>query len=452
MYINSVTNKSPSFYAVVLVVTLVPLYYASYRYRLVHPYGGQASAQHRSSSPSGFIRNWLNTQLVGSFNPFPIATYCNRTEWHPNLVFQLDNANGGIGNVRGNVLDFVFFAIEAGASIILPGRAARSQKDISNVWASRAEFKTFFDEEWFLKSMAEACPQMSIYKPEKHHKMVDPLPGNYQPHTRRSDVDPSNNKTTYVAHLDQWLKTQPNFQPDNVTVVNLERTLWDIDTRSLPVGFRRSFGQILRINPSVRRYAGLVVQKMKYKYNLQLNPSHPIPRGAFCGAHLRTENDAKNAGWLNSAYSNFTAQTDAYIAHALSYKLDLVYVASGNATDLAIFKRKAAAHNPPLNLTSKFDLLPKNEAAALRKLSWDEQALVDYEVLQRCSVFSGIVKSSFSYNIAMSRNQRLVDEGRVLDPYYVMHSEEGVAYDDGLSRILGRDDWHEARIPRGMWP
>jgi hypothetical protein len=85
-------------------------------------------------------------------------------------------------------------------------------------------------------------------------------------------------------------------------------------------------------------------------------------------------------------------------------------------------------------------------------LTWDQQGLVDYEVLKRCSKFSGIVKSSFAFNIAMTRSQWLEDRGVVVDPYYVADAEDGVAFDDGLSRIVGRDAFHEHRIPRGMWP
>ena len=452
MQLPSSTNQSPTTLAVLLLVTLAPLYYASYRYRFPHSYGGVQTLSDESLTPSDFIREWLDVQLISPFNPSPLATYCSGNDWYPNLVFNLDNANGGIGNVRGNILDFIFFAIEAGASIILPGMAARDQQDLSNVFSSRAQFDTFFDEEWFMSTMATACPQMAIYKPESHHELADPLPGNYLPHTRRLDEDEANTKKAYLEHLDAWLKEKPEFHPGNLTLVSLERTLWDIDTRSLPQGFRRNFGHLVRINPAVRRLSALVVQKLASQYARPLDPSDAIPPKSFYGAHLRTEYDAVKAGWLADSYSNFSAQTDAYIASALKHNLHVMYVASGNSTDLDRFRDKAAAHRPPLNVTSKFDLLPEKEATALRELSWDQQALVDYEVLQRCSVFGGITKSSFSYNIALTRNERLVDLGTVMDPWYVMHEEDGVGFDDGVSRMLGRDDFHERRIPKGMWP
>ena len=452
LQIQEIISKPRPIHVALLFVTLVPLYYASYQYRLGHPYGGPIAIKDDRPASTDFVRDWLNTHLISPFNPSPIATYCNRTEWHPNLVFSLDNANGGIGNVRGNILDFLFQAIEAGASIVLPGMASRSQEHITNVWANRASFDTFFDEEWFLKTMAQACPQMAIYKPEAHQNMVEALPGNYLPRSRRMDVDLGNTRKAYLEDLDAWLKETPEFQPDNLTLVNLERTLWDIDTRSLPLGFRRNFGQILRINPAVRRLAAVAVQNLASRYSLRLDPRDAIPKHAFYGAHLRTEADAKSAGWLNEPSTNFSAQTDAYIAQALKHNLKTLYVASGNTTDLELFKAKAAGHRPALNVTSKFDLLPPNEAGALRELTWDQQALADYEVLLHSSVVGGFVKSSFSYNIAITRDERLVDMGRVVDPWFVMHEEVGVAFDDGVSRVVGRDGWHEMRIPRGMWP
>ena len=363
--------------------------------------------------------------------------------------------------MRGNILDFLFFAIEAGASIMLPGMASRSQTDITNVWASRAPFDHYFDEAWFLSAMSQACPQMTIYKPQPDQPLENALPGNYLPPSRRLDSSPENTRKAYLAHLDAWLTAKkPSYKTpedsSSLTLVNIERTLWEIDTRSLPSSFRRSFPQILRINPSIRRLAALTVQSLALANpSLPLDPRDPIPQKVFHGSHLRTEADALAAGW-NSATSpnaNYTSQSDAYIAHALAHNLRLMYVASGNASELERFASKAAAHNPPLTMTSKLSLLPQSALGELNSLTWDQQALVDYEVLQRSSIFAGFVKSSFSFGIVMARAQRLEDDGRVvMDPMGVRHKDESVCWDDGVSRVVGRDGWHEGRIPRGMWP
>lgn len=456
MYPQSLQNRPFYVHAALVAVTLVPLYYGSYVYRAKHPYGGErapSTLQHDRPPSEDFVQDWLDTRLIEPFKPWAIQKYCNSSTWHPNLVLRLDNANGGIGNVRGNMLDFLFQAIEAGASIVVPDMAARSQEDISNVWASRAPFDAFFDKAWFIRSLEEACPQMGIYNVKPGKLPAEPLTaGNYLPRSRRIDQEKEFTRVEAVATLEKWLGETDNFNPDKLTLVNVERTLWDIDTRSLPPGVRRNLGQLLRIGPAIREYAAMVVKKLAEKYEITLDPRDAVPRAAFHGAHLRTEADAQNAGWTDAPHGNWSAQTDAYIAHALANSLAVSYVASGNATDLARFRAKAAAHRPPVIVTSKFDLLPAREAAELKQLSWDQQALVDYEVLQRCSVFGGFVKSSFAFNVAMTRGQWVEDRGRVVDPWFVKHRDEAVAMDDGVSRVFGRDGWHEARIPRGMWP
>lgn len=404
------------------------------------------------STSADFIREWLDTQLIEPFNPWPLKIYCNRTEWHPNLVFNLPNANGGMGNVRGNILDFIFFAIEAGASIIKPDMFTRSTEDLSELWAPRAPFDYFFDEEWFDSAMASACPQMTIYEPEPGRELKDPLPGNYYPRQRRPDFDPGNTKEGYLEHLEVWMRGNGEFRDGELNVVNIERTLWEVDTRSLPRGLRRNFGQLLRTSPSRRRYAAVALQTLNDRFGLQIDPRDAIPKHAFYGAHLRTEEDVHKNGWVNDPYSNFTEQTDSHIANAVKNKLSVIYAASGDANELEKFKEKAAAHRPPLNVTSKFDLLPPQELEEVMKLSWDQQALVDFEVLQRCSVFGGFAKSSFSYHVAFARNQRLEDWGLVMDPWYVINEDEGVTFDDGYNKIVGRFPLMERRVPRGLWP
>jgi len=455
MYLDtSVENRHPALYAAFLCVTLLPLYFVSWQYHTRYPYSRQPASSSRPPS-TDFVADWLNTHVVEPFNPSAISAYCNQSEWNPNLIFRLDNANGGIGNVRGNILDFLFFALEAGASIMLPDMASRSDSDISNVWGGRAAFDLYFDETWFLDALRESCPQMEVYKAKDDQRMAEAI-GKYLPKSRRMDEKtgdgPLNTKVAYLEHFTQWLTNQSGYHTDGLALVNTERTLWAVDTRSLPQGFRHSFSQLLRVNPTVRHLAALVVQNLATKHEVEIDPRDSIPANAFFGAHLRTEVDARNAGWLNEPGSNFSAQTDAYIESALEHNIRIMYVATGDAADLARFKLKAATHLPAVNLTSKLDLLPPHDLEMLKSLTWDQQALVDYEVLQRCSIFGGFVKSSFSYNIAMTRSEWSDEMRRVADPWLALHTEESVAFDDGLSRIIGRDGWHEHRIPRGMWP
>lgn len=367
--------------------------------------------------------------------------------------------------MRGNVLDFLFTAIEMGASIILPGMASRQEDNLSNVWGGRQELSAMFDEAWLVNMLGKTCPEMKIYKIEEGMEMVPAVEGVWTSRTRRVDEGFGNTAKEGWEALKGWLSGNEDFKrryggvemlsravEGEVVVVNLGRTLWDMDTRSLPRGLRRNFGQLVKVGAMYKGLAALVVWRLVERFGLDLDPSEAVPRGQFYGAHLRTADDAKNAGWMDVEGMNASAQMEEYIGHAKEHKLRVIYVASGNIEDVERLKQKAATEVPQIAVVSKTDLLPAHEASALSEFSWDQQALVDWEVLKRCSVFGGIVKSSFAYNIAMTRNQYLEDRSIVSEPWAVLHSEHNMAFDDGLSRIFGRDEWHERRIPRGMWP
>lgn len=442
---------------IVVVLTLLPLYYFSYNYHVyspTSPWNRFSPSPHRAQRPAvtDFVKNWMNVQIGDPINIGAIGEFCNRSHWHPKLVFNLDDANGGVGNTRGNILDFVFQAIEAGASILLPQIAVRSETDLSNVWAGKEGMGVLFDTDYFLWILNQACPQMAVYRPQKGQAVAEALPAIYLPRSRRMDVDQGNTAEASLEQLNGWLKGQPTYKPDDINLVNLERTLWDIDTRSLPTRFRRNFGRILRLNSTAHVLAATVVRNLNTRFYLGISPQDPIPANAFFGAHLRTEQDAENAGWLGGPNANFSVQTDWYLAQAAKHKLNVIYVSSGSAVETKHFRDKARSTYHKVNITSKYSLLTGADLTTLNSMSWDQQALVDYEVLLRCSVFGGFVKSSFSYNIAITRNLWLESQGRVVDPWFVMHQEEDVAFDDGISRIWGRDGWHEQRIPRGMWP
>ena len=451
--LTAIQKQQPLVYVAVFLTILIPLYYISWQHHTTHASPSRAARPNSTE----FIADWLDVRLIDDFNPSAIEAYCNTTEWRPNLVFNLDIANGGYGNVRGMILDFLFAAIEAGASIMLPGMAARSKTDIAELRAGQMPFDHFFDEAWFLSAMSSACPQMKIYKPDPDKPLANALPNSYHARSRRLDDDSQNTRKASLAHLDAWLAShKPSTESTSLTLVNLDCGLWEVDTRSLPPAFRRSFPQVLRLNPYIRRLAALTVRSLVLAYpSISLDPRDPIPPKAFHGSHLRTEADALAAGWngADAPNSNYSSQTDAYISHALAHELRVMYVASGNASELERFTAKAAAHQPPLTVTTKLSLLPQTALEELDTLSWDQQALVDYEVLQHCSVFAGFVRSSFSFGLILARAQRLSDEGRVvMDPIGVRHADPGICWDDPLSRLVGRDDWHEHRIPRGQWP
>lgn len=240
-----------------------------------------------------------------------------------------------------------------------------------------------------------------------------------------------------------------------VITVTIPSTLWEIDTRSLPPPFRRNFPQFVRTAPSLRHLTALALQTLKAKFpTLTLDPRDPIPHKAFFGVFLEISPDPPKDGKPHAANANFSQQTDAYIAHALELDMPvpLIYASSRNASDLALFVEKAERHNPPLSVTTQKDLIPSFAAQEFEALSSDQKVLVDYEILSRCGVFAGHVNSSFVWDVVLKRAQVGEDQARAGDPWRVRHVRGGVVWGDGVSWVVGRDEWREERVGRGVWP
>jgi hypothetical protein len=149
---------------------------------------------------------------------------------------------------------------------------------------------------------------------------------------------------------------------------------------------------------------------------------------------MRVAADAAAAGW-----PGYEAQAPIYLANAKRLNLTTIYLATGSPEHRERFREDAEKEG--LSVIVKEDLLDGEELAELQHLTWDQQALVDFDVLMHSSSFYGFVRSSFSWSLALRRGT-LPEAGtsRVTEEY---------EYSDDLSVIVGR---HENINPEGMWP
>lgn len=449
-------NSSAHFKIATLILTLAPLYYASYK---LH---SRSNESHRSAITPNILnrtewqQQWLNTDLLQPWDPLPIQVKCNETRWNSNLVFDLAGANGGVGNIRAEFLDFLFYAIESGASIVLPSMAVRREDDLFDVWgAGRANFSNMFDEVWFREAMSEACPQMKIYGTAEELGTGWRKEGQtYDPRVPGSRKDSS--KGQWAQQTEAWLADR-KITTDAPAVVTIEHTMWETNTRGERPAFRRVLGMLLHVRPDVRHYAAIAMFNMAKNESPDLFPSDRIHKKAFYGAHLRTEADTISAGWQAPPSDtefglNFTIQTSSYMQAAVAHGLSIIFAASGNTSEVEHFKQVAAANSPPLTVLNKWDLLSEAEGDALQAMHWDQQALVDLEILKRCSVFGGMAKSSFAFLIAVARTTYMEEYSMIQDPWFARHRDTMVAFDNKLNKIWGRNQLNEERVPKGAWP
>jgi hypothetical protein len=208
--------------------------------------------------------------------------------------------------------------------------------------------------------------------------------------------------------------------------------------------FVTNIGRVLEIRSDARLLAGHAISSMSTRFKFPLATKPGVIENAFVGVHLRTEVDAVNVGYLS-----FEQQAAAYIEYINSTSLRVVYAASGNITSLELFAKAASALSPPAQVLTKWDLLSEEDVAVLNSSTWDQQALVDYLILERSSKFAGLSESSFSWGLAYKRQLFSDVAPCTLDSTEEMNDDDGIVYQDNLSKICGRK--YDFFVDK-MWP
>lgn len=261
-----------------------------------------------------------------------------------------------------------------------------------------------------------------------------------------------------VAHPEDWRKNFDKWlltKLEGVVPSNADPVIVDIDSPLLEwplyydgTSFSKAFGQMLRFNHEAREMGAIILYELAQvvKNWTTIDPRAGITKGAFYGAHLRTAKDAKDSGWLG-----YDFQSKMYVEDALKYNHSLIYVSSGSMADILVLKNSSWIEHR-INVTSKDLLLQEEDLARLHAMSWDQQALVDYEVMLKTSNFGGIDASTFALNIAMRRHGVLNDAEREdkMGPVHLTNNPKYTISDD-LS-LIAKDPANGDLLYLGMFP
>ncbi|KAL5330735.1 hypothetical protein ACEPPN_000256 [Leptodophora sp. 'Broadleaf-Isolate-01'] len=362
-----------------------------------------------------------------------IKSICDETAWNSSIVFRCDSSVGGIGNIRNSILNCVRYAISAGAGLVVPTIVVRDTDDISLIRTGvNTEMGFMFDTQHFVDSLKLSCPSLRVFStvaevqnyglappaismvPEELVKGSIPATGLREPEKWR-------------GHFYEWLEQYPKTNPTAPYIVELGRSYLKYPIYSDGEGFAMSFGGILKLRSDVRILATKTLQILSEQYEFEANLTQPILRNSFFGVHLRTEKDAAE-GWPTNdwEYSRYGTQSRLYLEQAPRSTPSVIYVASGDLAEVAKFAKDAAGIN--ITATTKFDLLPGPELDELNALAWDQQALVDFLVMQKAADFAGVGHSSFAWNVALKRHI-FAEERKHLDGPQMLSDE--------LSQIYG---------------
>lgn len=260
--------------------------------------------------------------------------------------------------------------------------------------------------------------------------------------------------------FDHWLRNDtraPDFSAEKPAFVYMMNCLLRWPFMYDTPDFVAQFGRILRIREDARRLAGAVLWAMSEQYELNLDYSSPrsqFPENKFMGAHLRTAEDATRVGW-----PGYDTQEANYMSSANKTNAKLIYLTTGAPEDAKRFTKTAKTNG--MTVISKDLLLKgkdfKEERKALEKMTWDQRALIDFEVLLRASYFVGMFESSFSWNVALRRHVA-VGKGTWLEIGPGKQGLDGMenpaeAFMDQYSAVFGPVDlgirW---QFPFGLFP
>ena len=167
-----------------------------------------------------------------------------------------------------------------------------------------------------------------------------------------------------IEHPDQWpeklavwierhMSPHPQHKP---IIIDLEQSILHYPTHSDGSEVAHTFGNILKFRPDVRRLATTALKQMSEWYDLYLDLEMPIIKPSFFGAHLGTENPLlEQRHDIDIAFSHYQTQANAYLAHAAMVHAPVMYVASGNISEVHNLALQATEHN--IAVTHKEDLL-----------------------------------------------------------------------------------------------
>lgn len=357
--------------------------------------------------PSKVLLSINDYNFNGPYVGWPLGRVCREARQTSGLIFLCDNNSGGIGNIRNFILTCIRYAIEAGASgLVLPMIQQRSDKELSDIFTTGFQpFNYFFDEQHFRYAMRTYCPQVVIYdnlvdipQSENLRNIKD-----FYPKGLNVDLDGCDERGVnrhldmFRREFDEWLaQTGQSVTANYPLSIRLKwATFFEWPIYRDGPEFATTFGDLLRIRSDIQQLAAATIKEMSIAMGLKPNPLSI--EASYLGVHLRTEIDAL------SFWPKFDQQSDAYLKEAEERKLTHIYLASGNLTDSKRFADRASDMLGKIVLT-KHDLLHGKELEVLERFSWDQQALVDFLVLQKSTFFTGCSFSSFAMNIAVKRH------------------------------------------------
>lgn len=376
----------------------------------------------------------VNPNDVFDFAPLDseaIRTLCETPDWDRNLIFTCEDNMGGLAHIRNSILNCVRYSIAAGATLVLPeihlrdieedmehshsqvqshshmAHGKRSTALVERHGPGRASMDYLFDVEHFKTSLKKSCPQLHIQ--DFQEAIPSPRRRGFNAESLFSNHPVSGLEAPeqWPSRFEEWKKKTIPAEPANEPIIlDLETSFLQYPTHSDGHGVAHVFGDLLKPRKDLRLLAHSVLRRMSDKYELNLTLTERLFKQSYLGVHLRgsaTKAWNEKRHGLSSPYGDFENQAKAYTALAKKGDAKVVYVASGNMSEIEFMEGHALSHG--IVTTHKHDLLSGSEREQMEKLKWDQRAVIDFLVLVKGQQFAGVGHSAFSWNVALKRHE-----------------------------------------------
>ncbi|KAL3426641.1 hypothetical protein PVAG01_00150 [Phlyctema vagabunda] len=462
MGLSGVPRASPVKLGIILLSILSLLYFISHpsdtskhhRLNTIYSSANDFYDQITIGKKASFINDILENDIDGTIDYDAIKFVCNSKKWTDGLVIECKAPEAGIATVRNVYLNCVRYAIEAGGGFILPEVMTRGQILNDNFPRKQIPMAYLFDTDHFITSMTRSCPQMHIYSSlgdlwDKPSAGVD---HSLNPQDIAGELKHGSilaKPEEWRAKFDKYLNGTTEYKVSSELPVRIALSTPHLQ---FPLSYDKAefvanLGRVFRFRHDVRRLAATVLYALNEKYKLNIDPEAGIEAEKYYGGHVQP---------IDEGWTSYDDQTKNYVAAASEQKLKVLYLATGSETTLDKFNLKATEYN--LTTETKTTLLAGPEYAAERSemglLTWDQQALIDYEILLRSSRFGGLKESIFSWNVAMRRHV-VFGQGKFfggdVDSMSGTKPSAGQTFKDGLSTVFG-DVGAMAAMGAATWP
>ena len=338
---------------------------------------------------------------------------CAHTKWPEDGVYlKCGGMSAGLTSIMAQVKVCMKMAVEAGAGIVLPAMPLRDSQDLTQFNFLNGDayltYDQWFDAEFLIEQMRQACPQMKIIHPDQLDSVFFPVKNNW-------NIDIGNapgyqqfsgyfwcGRTfqNYFAEEFMKLKEMDLLSPDRddskqgITVITIASQFLIFRITDDPTGndlrLWNDLGSVIRFKTEPRAIVANLLE--------QLNRP-------FYGVHFRAEADTIWSSPDHQLAVDLDALDQAWTLYGKPGEArPLIYLACGDQDQIENFV--AAGKERGWEVTHKWALAQGSPETLemIDELAFDFQGAVDMGIMVRSHFFLGITGSAFSSTVANARD------------------------------------------------